>query len=99
MAAPHKSPVIDAVASALVSVQQVTDSNWAALLLGTTLVTRTAVSLPLAVYQQTTLGKLELLKPEMKEWTEALKYKVTVVCRRDGKSLEEAQTMLQKEVR
>ena len=66
--------------------------------MGTTLGFRAAISLPLGVYQQHVIARLELLKPEMKMWTDALKYNVAVRCRRENKPLEEAQAMLGKEV-
>ena len=92
------SDIVAPVADALIAAHNASGLSWAALIATTTVLTRTSLTLPLTVYQQHILAKLELLKPEMATWAEALKYKVAVLSRREGKGPEEAQARLKSEV-
>ena len=44
----------------------------------------TTVTLPLAVYQQRRLARLELLAPRLREWSDAITHNVIVKCRREN---------------
>ena len=45
------------------------------------------------------IWQIELLRPELDEWREALRVRVTELCRRDNKPLEVAQQMFKDQVR
>ena len=72
---------------------------WWAVILGSTFALRSAVTLPLAVYQQKVLAKMELLMPTLKEYQEAVKHNVIVRCRRANLPVEEANRRIRKEAR
>jgi hypothetical protein len=56
------------------------------------------VTLPLAVYQQRRLARLELLAPRLREWSDAITHNVIVKCRRENLGPEEANKRARKEV-
>ena len=98
----HTSPVprmLDPGTLAELALQHIPSAvpAWAAVAVSTVTL-RAAVSLPLGTYQQHVLARLELLRPEMREWSEAIKHNVVIRCRRDGKSPEEAQRIMASEV-
>ena len=70
---------------------------WAVILLSTTIL-RSVITLPLAVHQNKILAKRELLLPTLKEYGEAVKYRVIGQCRRQGLPVEEANKRMKKEV-
>lgn len=71
---------------------------WWAVITMTTFMLRTAVTLPLAIHQNKIIAKMELLKPTIKEYQEAVKHNVIVRCRRANLPVEEANRILMKEV-
>ena len=89
---------VEAVTGLFVDLHAVTGLPWWAVVASSTFALRSTVTLPLSVYQQHVLARLEAMKPVMSEWTEALKYNIAVRARRDGKSADEATTMLRTEV-
>ena len=56
------------------------------------------ITLPLAVYQNKLITRIELLQPTLKELTEALKHRVTVESRKQGLSSEAANKVFKKKV-
>ena len=72
---------------------------WWAVITCTTFILRSVVTLPLAVHQNKILAKMELLKPTLQEYQEAIKHNVIVKCRRANVPLDEANKRVMKEVR
>eukprot|EP01135_Chromosphaera_perkinsii_P007702 Nk52_evm1s957 gene=Nk52_evmTU1s957 len=70
---------------------------WWMAIVSATFMVRPLVTLPLAVYQQRILYKMELLKPELQQWADALKYRVAVQSKKAGLSYEQYEKQLQKE--
>ncbi|XP_073446550.1 cytochrome c oxidase assembly protein COX18, mitochondrial isoform X2 [Dendrobates tinctorius] len=68
----------------LLSVQEVTGLPWWVTIMCTTIVLRTAVTLPLSVYQMHILGKVEKLQPEIKDLAKELQYEVAVYGKQQG---------------
>eukprot|EP00042_Codosiga_hollandica_P052162 m.657643 g.657643 ORF g.657643 m.657643 type:complete len:339 (-) comp58437_c0_seq2:22-1038(-) len=91
--------LVAAVEETLVATQTLTGLPWYGAVASVTVLLRAGISLPLSVYQQHVIARLELLKPELKVWTDAIKYNVAVRCRRENKTLEEAQKVLGKELK
>ena len=56
------------------------------------------MTLPLAVYQNKIIAKIELLAPTLKEYQEAVKHNVVVRCKRANLPVEEANRRMMKEV-
>ena len=71
--------------------------RWA-VIVGTTVVLRSIVTVPLAVHQNKLIAKIELSQPTLHMMTEALKQRVTVECRRMNMSAEEADLEFRKKV-
>lgn len=80
------------------SVHQYTHLPWWVVVVGSTLILRGAVTLPLAIYQAKMTTKQELLLPRLKELQESVLHSVVVKCRRANKSHTEANKMFKKEV-
>lgn len=59
---------------------------------------RSLVTLPLGVYQNKLVAKIELLQPTLKELSEALKHRVTIECRRKGLPSQQANKLFKKQV-
>ena len=68
------------------------------MIVGTTVVLRSIVTVPLAVHQNKLIAKIELSQPTLHMMTEALKQRVTVECRRMNMSAEEADLEFRKKV-
>ena len=64
---------------------------WWVIISGTTLLLRSALTVPLAIYQQKVVARIELLKPLISEYAEAIKHNIVVKCRREGQPVEEAE--------
>ena len=64
---------------------------WWGTILCSTLILRTIITLPLAIKQNKYLAKLELLKPMLKEITDAVKHNVIIRGQREGKEQPEIQ--------
>ncbi|XP_075058417.1 cytochrome c oxidase assembly protein COX18, mitochondrial isoform X2 [Mixophyes fleayi] len=62
----------------LISVQEATGLPWWANILCTTILLRTAVTLPLSIYQMHILEKVENLQPEIDKLAKQLRYEVSV---------------------
>jgi hypothetical protein len=95
---PRRPDVVAPLCDLLISAHSQSGMPWIAVIGGTSVLARTVLTLPLAVYQQHIAARLELLKPEMKDWAEALKYRTAVKARRDGKSPEEAERLFKTDV-
>lgn len=80
------------------SLHQWTHLPWWAVVVGTTLVLRVGITLPLAVYQMKLAAKQELLLPRLKELQEATLHDVVARCRRANLPHTEANKIFQKEV-
>lgn len=94
---PHK--IIHTAEWFLDGVHSYTHLPWWAVITCTTFILRSLVTLPLAVHQNKILAKMELLKPTLKEYQEAVKHNVIVKCRRNNVPLDEANRRVMKEVR
>ncbi|KAM4053882.1 cytochrome c oxidase assembly protein COX18, mitochondrial isoform 2-T2 [Anomaloglossus baeobatrachus] len=68
----------------LMSLQEVTGLPWWVNIMCTTIVLRTAVTLPLSVYQMHILGKVEKLQPEIQNLAKELRYEVAVYGKQQG---------------
>ena len=62
------------------------------------MILRTAVTLPLSIYQNKIIAQMELLQPLIKEYGEALKHRIVITCRREGKTSDEANRKFKSEV-
>ena len=92
------SAMVQSTELALNSLHQCTHLPWWAVIVGTTLVLRVGVTLPLAVYQMKLAAKQELLLPRLKELQEAALHSVVVRCRKANLPHTEANKIFQKEV-
>ena len=90
--------VISTTESCLTSIHNSTCLPWWAVISGTTLLLRSVLTVPLAVYQQKIGARIELLKPLISEYAEAIKHNVVVKCRREDQPVEEANRRIRKEV-
>ncbi|XP_068089506.1 cytochrome c oxidase assembly protein COX18, mitochondrial isoform X2 [Hyperolius riggenbachi] len=70
--------------SMLMSIQEATGLPWWANILCTTIVLRTAVTLPLAIYQHYILAKVENLQSEIKNLAKELNHEVLVYGKQHG---------------
>ncbi|KAG8593265.1 hypothetical protein GDO81_000774 [Engystomops pustulosus] len=68
----------------LMSIQEVTGLPWWLNIMCTTIALRTAVTLPLSVYQMHVLGKVEKLQPEIQNLAKELRYEVAVYGKQHG---------------
>ncbi len=71
---------------------------WWACIAGVTLALRAGITLPLAAYQQGKIAKLELLRPKITEWSNAIIHNVIVRCKREKRTPEEAQEIAKRDV-
>ena len=71
--------------------------RWA-VIVGSTVVLRSIVTLPLAVHQNKLLTTIELSAPTLQMMTDALKMRVYGECRRMNLSVEQAELKFRKEV-
>ena len=62
------------------------------------MILRTAVTLPFSIHQNKIIAQMELLQPLIKEYGEALKHKIVVNCKREGKTSDEANRKFKAEV-
>lgn len=91
--------LIQATEVVLDSIHQHTHLPWWSVIVGTTLVLRASITLPLAIYQMKMSAKQELLLPRLKELQEAALHNVVVRCRRANLPHTQANKEFQKEVR
>ena len=89
--------VIRGAESFLQEVHNFTHLPWWAVILLSTGILRSVITLPLAVHQNKIIAKRELLQPTLKEYGEAIKYRVIGRCRREGLPVEEANRRMKKE--
>ena len=89
---------IERVESILVGVHINLSLPWWAVIAGTTLALRSVLTVPLAIHQQKVGVRLELLKPVLTKYVEAIKHNVVVKCRRENLPVEEANRRIRKEV-
>ncbi|MFT7806340.1 hypothetical protein Z043-105923 [Arapaima gigas] len=83
----------------LVSVQQVTGLPWWASIICTTMALRTAITLPLGVYQMVILAKVEALQAEIADLAKRLSYEVSVGAKQQGWSEKTCQYQFKKNLR
>ena len=81
------------------TVHYYTHLPWCSVIILATIVLRSLVTLPLAVYQNEIITKMELLMPTLKEYEEAVKHNVVTKCRREDVPYKEANRRVNKEVR
>ncbi|CAG8495273.1 11591_t:CDS:2, partial [Scutellospora calospora] len=72
---------------------------WWATIIFTTIILRSAFTLPVAIYQQKSYSRLLKAQPLINSWIEKLKHKVARKSRMEKRSYEEFQAALQKEVK
>jgi membrane protein insertase Oxa1/YidC/SpoIIIJ len=82
----------------LESIHSFTHLPWWGIILGLTLFLRTIITLPLAVRQNKLVAKIELLQPTLNMMSEALKHRVTVDCKRAGKTAAQFEAIYKKKV-
>ena len=92
------SSIVQATELGLECVHQWSHLPWWGVIVGTTLVLRVGVTLPLAVHQMRLASKQELLLPRLKELQEATLHNVVVRCRKANLPHTEANRIFQKEV-
>lgn len=80
------------------SVHQWSHLPWWVVIVGTTLVLRGAITLPLAMHQMKMVVKQELLLPKLKELQELTLHRVVVECRKANLTHTDANKRFQKEV-
>lgn len=90
--------VIHGAETAFLAVHSFTHFPWWGVVITTTALLRSVLTLPLAVYQNRIIAKMELLLPTLKEYQEAVKHNVIVKCRRENLPVEEANRRLKKAV-
>lgn len=90
--------VIHGAEAAFLAVHSFTHFPWWGVVITTTTLLRSVLTLPLAVYQNRIIAKMELLLPTLKEYQEAVKHNVIVKCRRQNLPVEEANRRLKKAV-
>jgi inner membrane protein COX18 len=90
--------LIEATELMLDTVHQHTHLPWWAVVVGSTLVLRGVVTLPLAIYQSKMVTKQELLLPRLKVLQEQALHRVVVMCRKANKPHTEANRIYRKEV-
>lgn len=78
------SAAVHVAEKVLMSVQEATGLPWWVNIMCTTIVLRTAVTLPLSVYQMQILGKVEKLQPEIQNLAKELRYEVSVYGKQHG---------------
>ncbi|KPP74882.1 hypothetical protein Z043_105923 [Scleropages formosus] len=83
----------------LVSVQQVTGLPWWAAIVCTTVTLRTAITLPLGIYQIVILAKVEALQAEIAELAKRLRYEVSVRAKEKGWSEKTCRYQFKKNLR
>lgn len=92
-------PPIHALQVFLETVHSWSHLPWWAVIVGSTVVLRSIVTVPLAVHQNKLLTTIELSQPTLQMMTEALKMRVVGECRRMNLSAEEADRRFRKEQR
>ena len=91
--------VVQVTQSSFETLHSLSHLPWWAVVVSATVVLRSLLTLPLALYQSRVVAKMELLLPTLKEYQEAVKHNVIVKCRRANLPVEEANRRLKKEVR
>lgn len=91
-------PLVYAAQCALEAIHTKTQLPWWATIIGTTILLRSAITLPLAIHQNKMIAKMELLQPTLKEISVALKNNLAVKFRRHGRSAEEFNKAFKTEV-
>lgn len=94
----HQYKVIECAENLICSAHNLTSLPWWVVIGGTTVILRTAVTLPLSIYQNKIIAQMELLQPLIKEYGEALKHRIVITCRREGKTSDEANRKFKSEV-
>lgn len=88
------STAISGAESLLVGMRSLDIMPWSAVICSTAVVARLGLLLPIAIKSEIYRTRLELLSPTLREWTDALRFKVYATCRREGKTQEEADKVL-----
>ena len=90
--------VVHYVEFLLQGIHQYSSLPWWAVIMGTTIVLRTFITVPLAVHQNKILAQIELLKPTIIEYSEAIKHNIVIKCRRENLPSHVASMRYKKEV-
>eukprot|EP01147_Barroeca_monosierra_P010431 gene10431-2562_t len=93
------STAISGAESLLVGMRSLDIMPWSAVICSTAVVARLGLLLPIAIKSEIYRTRLELLSPTLREWTDALRFKVYATCRREGKTQEEADKVLKIKVK
>lgn len=89
--------VLAANQSVLDTLHQTVALPWWATIVGTTCALRSAFTLPIAVYQQRSVGKMIQLAPLVQSWAETLKVHVASEAKEAGWDYKKYQQELQKQ--
>ena len=92
-------PIINTAEVSLKTIHSLSHLPWWAVVISTTIALRSILTLPLAIHQNRTIARMELLLPTLKEYQEAVKHNVIVKCRRANLPVEEANRRLKKAVK
>ena len=92
-------PIIHATETSFKAVHTFSHLPWWGVVISSTIILRLVLTLPLAVHQNRTIAKMELLLPTLKEYQEAVKHNIIVKCRRANLPVEEANRRLKKAVK
>ena len=95
---PKANALLQGSETVLNSIHHYTHLPWWAVIVGTTVLLRVGVTLPLAVYQMKLAARQELLVPRLKELQEIKLHNVVAQCRRANLPHTEANKRFQKEV-
>eukprot|EP00043_Microstomoeca_roanoka_P009321 m.88785 g.88785 ORF g.88785 m.88785 type:complete len:358 (-) comp14550_c0_seq2:151-1224(-) len=91
--------VVSSVETGLMAYKAGSHLPWWAVVGSSAAAMRLLVLLPAAVKSEEFRSRLELLGPTIAEWTDALRFKVYARCRKEGKTQEEADKLLQREIK
>jgi len=99
MSSYYTFPLFTSTQTILENIHLYSGLPWWVTIACTTILLRTAITLPLAIKQNKMTAKMELLKPLLKEVTDAVRYNIITRGQRDGKGKTQIQAELFKELR
>eukprot|EP00048_Salpingoeca_helianthica_P001967 m.53377 g.53377 ORF g.53377 m.53377 type:complete len:369 (-) comp11823_c0_seq1:28-1134(-) len=90
--------IVDTIQDGVIAFHQLTPFSWAADIILLTLGLRLAISMPMHVFQQKVLARVELLRPNLKEWAGMLGQSVVERNQKAGNTIEQARAELATEL-